>query len=188
MLRRLYPLGSPNHLLGTDELGRDMLSRLIYGGRLSLFMGVTPVRLRPADRRPARHHRGLRRRPRQHGDHAHHGRVLRLPVGAAGDLAVGRAWGRAPRTRCCRSTLVFIPPICRVSESVTTQVRGFDFVEAARASGAGALTIVRVHVLGNVLGPILVYATSLISVAIILAAGLSLPRASASSRPSRNGA
>ncbi len=43
MIRRLYPLGSPNFLLGTDELGRDMFSRLIYGGRLSLFMGVTPV-------------------------------------------------------------------------------------------------------------------------------------------------
>src|SRR3984893_7268770 len=43
MTRRLYPLGSPGHLLGTDELGRDMFSRLIYGGRLSLFMGVTPV-------------------------------------------------------------------------------------------------------------------------------------------------
>src|SRR5215831_12963826 len=43
MIRRLYPLGSPGHLLGTDELGRDMLARLIYGGRLSLFMGVTPV-------------------------------------------------------------------------------------------------------------------------------------------------
>src|SRR5690242_19240025 len=32
MLRRLYPLGSPNHWLGTDELGRDMFARLIYGG------------------------------------------------------------------------------------------------------------------------------------------------------------
>ena len=52
MIRRLYPLGSPNFLLGTDELGRDMFSRLIYGGRLSLFMGVTPVVLRAADRRP----------------------------------------------------------------------------------------------------------------------------------------
>ena len=109
-------------------------------------------------------------------DHARHGRVLRLPVGAAGDLALGRAWAPAPGTRSSSLTLVFIPPICRVSESVTTQVRGLDFVEAARASGAGALTIVRVHVLGNVLGPILVYATRLISVAIILAAGLSLPR------------
>src|SRR5580692_7074595 len=43
MIRRLYPVGSPNFLLGTDELGRDMLSRLIYGGRLSLFMGAVPV-------------------------------------------------------------------------------------------------------------------------------------------------
>jgi peptide/nickel transport system permease protein len=46
-------------------------------------------------------------------------------------------------------------------------------VEAARASGASALTIVRVHVLANVLGPIFVYATSLISVSMILASGLS---------------
>jgi peptide/nickel transport system permease protein len=70
-------------------------------------------------------------------------------------------------------TVVFIPPIARVAESVTTQIRTRDFVEAARASGAHALTIVRVHVLGNVMGPIFVYATSLIAVAMILASGLS---------------
>src|SRR5688572_32810588 len=40
---RLLPVGSPGHLLGTDELGRDMLARLIYGGRLSLAMGIVPV-------------------------------------------------------------------------------------------------------------------------------------------------
>jgi peptide/nickel transport system permease protein len=56
---------------------------------------------------------------------------------------------------------------------VTTQVRGLDYIDAARASGAGALTIIRVHVLGNVLGPIFVYATSLVSVSMILASGLS---------------
>ena len=46
-------------------------------------------------------------------------------------------------------------------------------MEAARASGASGFTIVRVHVLGNVLGPIFVYATSLIAVSLILASGLS---------------
>ena len=56
---------------------------------------------------------------------------------------------------------------------MTTQIRNRDFVEAARASGAGPFTIVRVHVLGNVLGPIFVYATSLIAVSMILASGLS---------------
>ena len=43
MLRRLLPVGSPGYMLGTDELGRDMISRLMYGGRLSLLMGVLPV-------------------------------------------------------------------------------------------------------------------------------------------------
>jgi peptide/nickel transport system permease protein len=172
MLRRLYPLGSPNHILGTDELGRDMLSRLIYGGRLSLFMGVTPVLCALLI-----------------------GGLLGITAGFVGgrtNMAIMRvmdvfyafpsvllaislsgAMGAGTENTLLSLTLVFIPPICRVSESVTTQVRGFDFVDAARASGATALTIVRVHVLGNVLGPILVYATSLISVAIILAAGLS---------------
>jgi peptide/nickel transport system permease protein len=172
MIRRLYPLGSPGHLLGTDELGRDMLARLIYGGRLSLFMGVTPVVCALLI-----------------------GGLLGITAGFVGgktNMAIMRvmdvfyafpsvllaislsgAMGAGTENTLLSLTLVFIPPVCRVSESVTTQVRGFDFVDAARASGAGTLTIVRVHVLGNVLGPILVYATSLISVAIILAAGLS---------------
>jgi len=172
MIRRLYPLGSPGHLLGTDELGRDMLSRLIYGGRLSLFMGVTPVVCALLI-----------------------GGLLGITAGFLGGrvnmlimrimdvfyafpsvllaISLSGAMGAGAENTLLSLTLVFIPPVCRVSESVTTQVRGFDFVDAARASGAGMLSIVRVHVLGNVLGPILVYATSLISVAIILAAGLS---------------
>ncbi len=172
MIRRLYPLGSPGHLLGTDELGRDMFSRLIYGGRLSLFMGVTPVVCALLI-----------------------GGLLGITAGFLGGrvnmlimrimdvfyafpsvllaISLSGAMGAGAENTLLSLTLVFIPPVCRVSESVTTQVRGFDFVDAARASGASMLAIVRVHVLGNVLGPILVYATSLISVAIILAAGLS---------------
>ena len=43
MLKRLKPIGTEGFPLGTDELGRDMLSRLIVGARLSLFIGITPV-------------------------------------------------------------------------------------------------------------------------------------------------
>ena len=43
MFKRLLPPGSAGHWLGTDELGRDMLTRLIYGGRMSLVIGVLPV-------------------------------------------------------------------------------------------------------------------------------------------------
>src|SRR5215831_4357688 len=41
--KRLAPIGTAGHLLGTDEQGRDMLSRLLFGGRLSLLAGVVPV-------------------------------------------------------------------------------------------------------------------------------------------------
>ena len=172
MLLRLSPLGTPNHPLGTDELGRDMLTRLIHGGRLSLLMGITPVVYALVI-----------------------GTVLGVTAGFISGktnaiimrtvdvfyafpsvllaVAISGALGAGITNALLALTVVFIPPIARVAESVTTQVRSLDFVEAARASGANAFTIIRVHILGNVLGPIFVYATSLVSVAMILASGLS---------------
>ena len=43
MIKRLKPIGYPGYILGSDELGRDMFTRLLYGGRLSLIMGIMPV-------------------------------------------------------------------------------------------------------------------------------------------------
>jgi len=60
-----------------------------------------------------------------------------------------------------------------VAESVATQMRAQDFIEAARATGAANWRIVTAHVVPNVMSPILSYASSLISVSIVLAAGLS---------------
>jgi peptide/nickel transport system permease protein len=88
-------------------------------------------------------------------------------------VAISGALGTGIFNAILALTIVFIPQMIRVSEAVTTGVRNLDYVEAARATGAGRMTIVRVHVLPNVLGPIFVYATSLISVAMILASGLS---------------
>jgi peptide/nickel transport system permease protein len=172
MIRRLKPIGTPGYLLGTDELGRDMLARLIYGGRLSLFIGLAPVALAFVI-----------------------GGTLGLIAGYAGGslnqiimrtadifyafpsvllaIAISGALGGGIANSLVSLTVVFIPPILRISESVTTGVRSLDFVDAARASGASAATIMRVHILGNVLGPVFVYATSLISVCMILASGLS---------------
>jgi peptide/nickel transport system permease protein len=172
MLRRLLAPGAPNHLLGTDELGRDMLTRLIYGGRLSLFMGLVPVINALAI-----------------------GGCLGIIAGYIGGavntaimrtlevlfafpsvllaIALSGTLGAGIGNTILSLTIVFIAPIGRVAEAVTTQVRSLDYIEAARASGAGAFSVIRVHVLRVVLRPIFIYASSLISVSIIIASGLS---------------
>ncbi len=111
-----------------------------------------------------------------------------FPSVAAGDRDLGRAGGGHRQLHRRRSTIVFVPQITRVAESVTTGVRNMDFVEAARASGAGPFTIMRVHMLGNVLGPIFVYATGLISVSMIPRRRPLVPRPGVQSRRNRNGA
>lgn len=172
ILMRLKPIGTDGLPLGSDELGRDMLSRLIVGARLSLFIGITPVIFAFVI-----------------------GTSIGIVAGYAGGfintaimrtidvfyafpsvllaIALSGVLGAGVVNSLISLTIVFIPQIARVAESVTTQVRGRDYVDAARASGAGAFTIVRVHVLGNVLGPVFVYSTSLIAVSMILASGLS---------------
>lgn len=172
IVRRLKPPGFGNHLLGTDELGRDLLSRLLYGGRITLMMGMVPVLIATLI-----------------------GGGLGVVAGFAGGLvnsiimrvmdvfyafpsvllavAISGAMGGGVTNGMIALTLVFIPPLCRVAETATTQVRNLDFVDAARATGAPLYLVLWQHVLGNVLGPILIYASSLTSVAIILASGLS---------------
>src|SRR5215470_8710168 len=157
VLRRLKPVGTPGHWLGTDEVGRDLWSRMVYGGRLSLLAGVVPVFLALLI-----------------------GGFLGILAGYAGGLlnsavmrltdvlyafpsillaiAITGILGAGLQNTILALTISFVPPLVRISEAVTTQARHLDFVEAARASGAGTLRILQYHILNNVLGPILVYA------------------------------
>lgn len=172
MARRLRAVGTPGYLLGTDELGRDMLTRLMYGGRLSLFMGVTPVILAFVLGS------GIGIFAAYVGGWVNTLVMRIIDVFFAFPsvllaIALSGALGAGILNSIVSLTVVFVPQIARIAEAVTTQTRNRDFVEAARISGAGPFTIVRVHVLGNVLGPIFVYATSLISVSMILSSGLS---------------
>ena len=68
-------------------------------------------------------------------------------------VAISGAMGGGIANGMIALSLVFIPAMCRVAETATAQVKNLDFVEAARATGAGTFTILRHHVLGNVLGP-----------------------------------
>ena len=172
MLKRLKPIGTEGLPLGSDELGRDMLSRLMVGARLSLFMGITPVLMAFVIGT------GIGIVAGYAGGHVNTVIMRTIDVFYAFPsvllaIALSGALGAGIFNSLVSLTIVFIPQIARVAESVTAQARNRDYVEAARATGASAFTIVRVHVLGNVLGPIFVYATSLIAVSMILASGLS---------------
>jgi peptide/nickel transport system permease protein len=172
VLYRLAPIGAPGHWLGTDEGGRDLWTRLCYGGRLSLLAGIIPVTAALCV-----------------------GGGLGLLAGYAGGavntvimrvmdvfyafpsvllaIAICGVLGNGFGNAVLALSIVFVPPLTRITETVTAQTRRLDFVEAARASGSTAFQVMRHHVLANVFGPVLVYATSLISLSIILSAGLS---------------
>ena len=172
VMKRLKPIGTEGHFLGTDELGRDMFTRLLYGGRTSLIMGFVPVFIALLI-----------------------GGTLGLIAGYVGGkvntmimrsidvifafpsillaVAIAGAMGAGIINSLVALTIVLIPSLVRITEAATTQVHKLDYVEAARSSGAKSGPIIRVHLLSNVLGPVLVYAASQLSVAIIMAAGLS---------------
>jgi peptide/nickel transport system permease protein len=169
---RLAPVGAPGHVLGTDEQGRDMLSRLLWGGRMTLVAGLTPVLVAFVV-----------------------GAALGVMAGYVGGLtntlimrtmdvfyafpavllaiAISGALGPGLPNTLISLSIVFVPRVVRVAESATVQVKGLEYIAAARASGAGVRAIVRHHLLANVLGPILVFSSTQVSLAIILAAGLS---------------
>jgi peptide/nickel transport system permease protein len=172
MAHRLKPLFYRDNILGTDEQGRDILSRILWGGRTSLLMGVVPVMAATIV-----------------------GGLFGVVAGYAGGrvntlimrsmdvffafpsvllaVAISGSLGGGMTNQLITLTVVLTPPLCRVAETSTTQIRGMDFVDAARASGASTFSILLNHVLVNAVSPVLVYASTLVSASILLASGLS---------------
>jgi len=172
VLRRLKPVGTPGYLLGTDETGRDIWSRLVYGGRLSLICGITPVLLATLIGGTLGLVGGIG------------SRFINMLIMRVVDvfyafpsvllaIAICGVIGAGIGNTILSLTIVFTAPITRVTESLATQIKNRDFVEAARASAAPLPAIILRQILPNVLGGMLVYATSLVSISIILSAGLS---------------
>jgi peptide/nickel transport system permease protein len=172
MAHRLKPIFYKHFILGTDEQGRDVLSRLLYGGRVSLLMGILPVALGTLIGGAFGMVAG------------YFGRRINMVIMRGMDVffafpsvllavAISGSLGGGVRNQLITLTIVLVPPLCRVAETATAQVRAMDFIDAARASGAPAGSILVHHVMVNALSPILVYASTLVSASILLASGLS---------------
>ncbi len=162
---------SAQHWFGTDQLGRDVATRLMYGTRISLLIGVLAVAI---------------------------GLVIGVPLGMiAGyyggwaDLTISRVadmmfaftsillaltlvavLGVSLQNVIIAVGISVVPVIIRLVRSSVLSLREEPYVEAARALGASDRRIITRHVLRNALTPVLVHGTLSIGVSILLAAGL----------------
>src|ERR1700758_620306 len=163
---------SAQHWLGTDELGRDVLARVIYGARASLLAGAISVGIALTIGVPL----GLLAGYRGGFDDALISRItdamlacpfLILAIALAAFL--GPSLGNAMIAIGISATPIFI----RLTRGQVMSVKVEDYIEAARAIGNSHLRIALRHILPNIVPPLIVQATLAIAAAIIAEAALS---------------
>lgn len=160
------------HLLGTDELGRDVLSRLIWGSRISLFTGFVVVVVGAALGTVIG---GIAAFAGGRAEYA----IMRFtdlvlgfpPIILA--LAIAAALGIGTTNTMLAMLVVWWPKFARLARSLVLQQRAREYVEAAVIAGFGPGRILFRHVIPNAVGPLIVLVTLDVGNAIITFAGLS---------------
>jgi peptide/nickel transport system permease protein len=167
---RLTPPGS-DFLLGADAFGRDVLSRLLYAGRVSLTIGLGVAAISSVIGIAIGLFAGFFRR-------------LDAPLSRLIDammafpdillaIALVSILGGSISNVMLALSIVYAPRIARIVRASTLVIRELPYVEAAHALGSSTFTIMTTHVLRNILSPIIVQATFTFAYAMLAEAGLS---------------
>ena len=168
---RLQPLGTEGHILGTDSLGRDILSRLIYGSRITLYIVALVALIAPVA-----------------------GLLVGTVAGYVGGwtdtvlmritdiflafprlvlaLAFVAALGAGIENAVLAISLTAWPPYARIALAETLTIRSADYISAIRLQGAGALRIITKHIWPLCISSLIVRVTLDMAGIILAAAGL----------------
>jgi len=163
---------SLQHFMGTDNFGRDVLSRVIYGGQISLRMGVVAIVIAAIVGTAMGVIAGT------YGGFVDNA-LMRLVdalmafPGILLALAVTAMLGPGVFNAMIAVGISFIPSFARLVRASALQVRAMPYIEAARALGCSDLRLMRKHVVPNVLTPIIVLSTLGVASAILIGAALS---------------
>jgi peptide/nickel transport system permease protein len=168
---RLIP---PNltHLMGTDELGRDVLSRLIYGARISMFTGIAVVVIGAVIGTFIGGVAAYAGRWAEEGLMRFTDLMLCFPPIILA-LAIAAAMGIGTLNTIIAMLIVWWPKFARLGRSLVLQQRSKEYVSAAVIAGFGPARILGRHIIPNSIGPLIVLITLDIGNAIITFAGLS---------------
>lgn len=169
---RLAPPGAIGHLLGTDGHGRDVLSRLIWGGRVSLASAVIPVAAALMIAIPLGLIGGY------FSTWWAHVLMRTLDIGFAFPMvllgvAIAGVLGPGMLNVMLSMVIVLVPYIARVIATEVERVKHNEYVVAARAFGRGDLGVLRYEIFPNVVSPAIVYGATVCGAMVVFGAGFS---------------
>lgn len=163
---------SAEHWFGTDQFGRDVLARVIFGGRISMFVGIATVFI------------SLTAGAFIGATAAYFGgwidnllmRIMDVFLAIPGTLlaiTIISAMGSSMMNLLVAMGISQTPRMSRIVRSAVLGVKGMDFIEAAKACGTGHMRIIFRHIIPNAMGPILVQASQTVARSVLIVASLS---------------